>query len=178
MRRVTRLPLRVADHQGVAAAQAGFGMLGIALVLFVLSAVFALVWPRWQHALRDSRARATAAALKQFDARFEKYASEHGDWPAGTPVPGAYPPGMERSLANTPWGKPTPIGGRYVWLTNTYEHGERMRACIAIVSVPGDRVSDDQRQLTALDHAVDDGNFRVGRLRLGFRNRPVYVLEH
>jgi hypothetical protein len=84
---------------------------------------------------------------------------------------------MEKYLADSSWTRPTPIGGRYMWAANTPHQGERYRAVIVITSAPGDPVSDNPAQLLALDRLVDDGNLRQGKLRVGFRDEPIFILE-
>ena len=63
-------------------------------------------------------------------------------------------------------------------ITVTLNPGERYRAAIVISSAASNPVSSDLIQLTDLDRKIDDGNLDTGNLRLGFRNYPVYVLEH
>lgn len=155
----------------------GFTLLVISVVVFLLSLVVAVAVPIAQDMIREQRAESAAVELRRFDTAFQIYARTHGDWPAAT-APGIIPTGMESALAGTDWTRETPIGGRYAWQIGTLHRGEHVQAAIAIVSVPGSRVTEDQRQLEELDRQVDDGSPATGRLRLGFRNEPVFVLEH
>ena len=34
------------------------------------------------------------------------------------------------------------------------------------------------QQLTDIDHKIDDGDLDTGTFRLGYRNQPVFVIEH
>lgn len=154
-----------------------FTLLGLSVVLFALSVGFALVVPAFQHARRVSRARETMADLRQFKAAFERYAHDHGDWPPTVTAPGAIPAGMESALAGTHWTAPTPLGGRYVWLLDSVQRGQHFRAAIGIVTVGNDEVTDDRRDLNRLLAAAQNDGLEWHRLRLGFRNEPVYVLE-
>jgi hypothetical protein len=85
---------------------------------------------------------------------------------------------MEGYLRATNWSRPTPIGGHYTWAPNSLHQGERYRAAIVISTVTGQPVTEDRHQLLDLDRKIDDGNLETGNLRLGFRNYPVFVLEH
>lgn len=85
---------------------------------------------------------------------------------------------MEGYLRATNWQRTTPIGGLYTWSPNTVQQGERYRAAIVITTVGENKVSSDRIQLTDLDRRIDDGSLDTGNLRLGFRNYPVFVLEH
>lgn len=153
-------------------------LFGVALLLFALALVAASTIPALQQARRLARARATIADLRQFQAAFQAYAHDRGDWPAGGAAPGAIPPGMDGVLAASNWVKSAPIGGSYVWLIDTLQCGERPRAAIAIVSTASHRVSDDARQLAALREQAGAGGLDPSRLRLGFRNEPILVLEY
>ena len=61
---------------------------------------------------------------------------------------------------------------------NTVQQGERYRSAIVISSVAENVVSADRIQLADLDRRIDDASLETGNLRLGFRNYPVYVIEH
>lgn len=173
------LPTKSPDARGaVRPDRDGFSILGFSVALFLLSVAAAVAVPAIQRQVRHARARATAADIRQFHHVFQYYARIHGNWPRGTTTPGAIPAGMTSALAGTDWTRPTPIGGRYIWLTHTAQRGERLHATIAIVSVTGNAVSDDRRELTLIDRLIDDGNLTMGRFRLGFDNTPLYVLEH
>ncbi|PTY00320.1 hypothetical protein [Opitutus sp. ER46] len=153
-------------------------LLPLALVILLLAASAALIVPRAQAAQRRSRAIATITDLRQFAAAFQHYAHEKGDWPETSTAPGAVPAGMEKTLDVSRWQKTTPIGGRYVFLTNTRLRGQRLRAALSIVSVGEDRVSADARQLETLVQLAREAGFPPNRLRLGFRQEPFYVMEH
>lgn len=159
------------------ARAAGFTLLVVSFVLFVAAIVGAFALPHWQASQRVSRARTTVTALKHFVRAFQQYANDHGDWPAAVNAPGAYPAGMDAALGAA-WQEPTPIGGHYVWLIQTVQRGERVRAAIAIVSAGGSAASSDQRQLEEFVRQAKAGGIETHRLRLGYRDQPVYILEH
>jgi type II secretory pathway pseudopilin PulG len=156
---------------------AGFTVLGLSLLLFALSVAFALVVPAFQRVHRITCARAAVSDLRQFDAAFQQYAHDHGDWPAATGNPGAIPPGLEAALAGTRWSKPTPLGGRYVWFVDTVQRAQHFRAAIGIVTVGEQHVTTDVRDLQELLRQARNDEVARHRLQLGFRNEPVYVLE-
>jgi type II secretory pathway pseudopilin PulG len=156
----------------------GITILGLAVTLVLICGVANLAVPLVGNIRRESRASAVAADLREFAAAFKSYAQTRGDWPAPEAAPGVIPAGMETSLRGTNWAQVTPLGGRYTWAPNTMQRGERIRAAIVITPDQQHPVSPDRRQLAALDRTLDDGTFDTGQFRLGFRNHPLFVLEH
>jgi len=161
-----------------ASRQRGFTLLELSIVLFIISVLAALAVPLLKQASLKARGSAVANDLRVFAGAFQAYAHEHGDWPAGGGGPGDFPPGMAGYLGATSWGRQTPIGGRYLWDPNSVHQGERYRAAIVIASVDNSPVSSDQNQLQEIDHVFDDGDLTGGNFRLGYRNYPVFVIEH
>lgn len=157
---------------------AGFTLVELSVVVFIVSALAALAVPAVKKAVLEARSTAVVNDLRVFGSALQSYAQEKGDWPVGNSEPGVFPPGMEGYLRTTNWEQPTPIGGRYSWSPNTVQQGERYRAAIVITTVGENKVTSDRIQLTDLDRRIDDGVLDAGNLRLGFRNYPVYVLEH
>ena len=92
--------------------------------------------------------------------------------------PGVFPAGMEGYLSQTNWSRTTPIGGNYQFATQSPQGGGRYAAVIIIASVGANAVSADANQLTDVDRKLDDGNLSTGNFFLGYRNYPVFVLEH
>ncbi len=156
----------------------GFTLLGFSLAVAGLAVAMALGLPLARNWLLRSRAGRVAADLRAFSAAFQSYATDHGDWPPGDGVPGAIPPGMQTYLARTRWQQPTPIGGQYAWDANGRHQGSRYRAVIVIASTRGNPVSTDLVQLLQIDRAIDDGKLHSGSFLLGFRDYPLFVLEH
>ena len=58
------------------------------------------------------------------------------------------------------------------------QQGNRYAAVIIIASSPNNPVTSDANQLTDIDTKLDDGNLTSGNFFLGYRNYPVFVLEH
>jgi hypothetical protein len=116
--------------------------------------------------------------LRVYSGAFQAYAQEHGDWPPGGGAPGVFPAGMEGYLSQTNWGRTTPIGGNYQFATQSPQGGGRYAAVIIIASSGTATVSSDAVQLTDIDKKLDDGNLATGNFFLGYRNYPVFVLEH
>jgi hypothetical protein len=126
----------------------------------------------------EARSVAVVNDLRVFSSAFQSYTHEHGDWPPGNGAPAAFPAGMEGYLGATSWQRPTPIGGLYTWDPNSTQQGERYRAVIVLSSSTGQPVTTDLAQLLDLDRRIDDGDLAAGNFRLGFRNYPIFVLEH
>jgi type II secretory pathway pseudopilin PulG len=155
----------------------GFTLLGLSIALFLASAVIAIATPAIMRALRAHRAHAALADLQQFASVLQQYAHDHGDWPAAGTTPGGFPPGLDTALGRTHWAEHTPIGGQYVWLVNTLQRGERVRAAIGIASTANAAVSLDQPLVDEFLRQAKTIPAINWRLRLGFHNEPVLVLE-
>lgn len=152
-------------------------LFALSLVLFALSVAAYFGVPRWQARQQTRQAERTVADLQRFAAAFQRYAHDHGDWPESSAAPSHVPPGMQDLLKDTGWDRPAPIGGRYVWLTDTPQLGQRVHAAIAVVSLTDAAVTGDKRQLAELLR-IGTASGPVSRpLRLGFRNEPIYILE-
>jgi prepilin-type N-terminal cleavage/methylation domain-containing protein len=156
----------------------GFSLLELSVVIFIISVIAAFAVPALKQTLLESRARAVANDLRVYAGAFQAYAQEKGDWPAGDAVPGAFPAGMTGSLGKTNWERVTPIGGRYTWAPNSLQQGEHYHAVIVLSSTPDAAVSSDKKQLLEIDRTIDDGDLETGNFRLGYRNFPIFVIEH
>lgn len=156
----------------------GFTLVELSVVVFIISVLAAVAVPALKQANLEARSAAVANDLRVFSGAFQVYTHEHGDWPPGDGTPGAFPAGMEGYLGPTSWQRVTPIGGYYTWDVNCTQQGERYRAVIVIASANGQAVTADKTQLLDLDRRMDDGDLDAGNFRLGFRNYPVFVLEH
>ena len=159
-------------------AEAGFTMLELSIVVFIISVVAALAVPALKQAQLNARSSAVINDLRVFTAGLQAYAQARGDWPAGDSAPGEIPAGTESYLNRTSWERTTPIGGLYTWDTNSLQQGERHRAVIILSSAGDNKVTADRRQLEDIDRKFDDGDLATGNFRLGYRNFPVYIIEH
>lgn len=126
----------------------------------------------------NARSSAVMNDLRVYAGAFQAYAQEHGDWPPGGGPPGSFPPGMDGYLNQTNWSRKTPIGGNYQFATQSPQQGGRYAAVIIIASSTDSAVSSDFNQLSDIDKKLDDGNLGAGNFFLGYRNYPVFVLEH
>lgn len=158
--------------------EAGFTLLELSIVVFIISVLAALAVPALKQVMLESRSTAVANDLRVFRDAFADYAHEHGDWPPGGGQPGEFPAGMAGRLGKTNWERVTPIGGRYQWAPGSLHQGERYRAAIVIASLEDNNVSSDRKQLEDLDRRIDDSDLEAGNFRLGYRNFPVFVIEH
>jgi hypothetical protein len=85
---------------------------------------------------------------------------------------------MEGYLSQTNWSRISPIGGYYQFATQSPQAGSRYAAVITISSARANPVTSDFNQLSDIDRKLDDGNLSTGNFFLGYRNYPVFVLEH
>ncbi len=175
---MTRLGTRSARPCRPRPHTAGFTLLELSIVVLLISLLAALAVPALVNARLAARSAAVANDLRAFAGAFQNYAHDRGDWPPGNGTPGAFPAGMEGYLGATGWQRVTPIGGLYSWDPNSTQQGERYRAVIVIATADGHPVSSESAQLLDLDRRVDDGDLDAGNFRLGYRNYPIFVLEH
>lgn len=161
-----------------AAPAAGFGLIELSVVLAIISVLLAIGAPLARHLLTRARVAAVGNDLRVFSAAFSSYAQERGDWPPGDGTPGSLPPDMASYLNTANWSRPTPFGGYYAWDPQSLQQGSRHRAVIVIAGTSTHPVISDRHQLLQLDARLDDGDFTTGNLVLGYRNQPVYILEH
>jgi general secretion pathway protein G len=160
------------------ARTAGFSLVELSVVVLIISLLAAFAVPYWKKAQLNARAVAVANDLRVFAGAFQSYAQDRGDWPAATLAAAEIPTGMQGYLPSTSWQRTTPVGGQYAWARDTLQQGERYRAALLLLSVGDNRVTTDRQLLLDLDHKLDDGNLDTGNFRLGFRNQPVFVIEH
>ncbi len=148
------------------------------MAVLIIGVLAAAAVPALKQNAQNARSSTVMNDFRVFAAAFQAYAQEHGDWPAGGSPPGAFPPGMDGYLSRTNWARPSPIGGSYQFAVQSPQAGGRYAAVIIIASSRGNRVSSDARQLADIDTKLDDGNLSTGNFFLGYRNYPVFVLEH
>ena len=127
----------------------------------------------------NARSSAVMNDLRVYSGAFQAYAQEHGDWPPGGGAPGVFPAGMEGYLSQTNWSRTTPIGGNYQFATQSPQGGGRYAAVIIIACVGEQRRSRPTSTSSPTStRKLDDGNLVTGNFFLGYRNYPVFVLEH
>jgi len=148
------------------------------VVVLIIGILAALSVPALKKNAMNARSSAVMNDLRVYAGAYQAYAQEHGDWPPGGGAPGTFPAGMEGYLNNTNWSRKTPIGGNYQFATQSPQAGGRYAAVIIIASTTDNPVTSDANQLTDLDVKLDDGNLSSGNFFLGYRNYPVFVLEH
>ena len=148
------------------------------MVVLVIGILAALSVPAMKKNALNARSSAVMNDLRVYAGAFQAYAQEHGDWPPGGGAPGAFPAGMEGYLSSTNWSRTTPIGGNYQFATQSPQAGGRYAAIIIISTTDNNPVTSDANQLTDIDTKLDDGNLSTGNFFLGYRNYPVFVLEH
>jgi type II secretory pathway pseudopilin PulG len=149
-------------------------------VVLIIGLLAAAAVPALKRNAINARTSAVMNDLRVYSGAFQAYAQEHGDWPPGGGAPGTFPAGMDGYLSQTNWSRKTPIGGLYQFATQSPQGGNRYAAVIIIASDPagGNPVTSDANQLADLDKKLDDGNLATGNFFLGYRNYPVFVLEH
>jgi type II secretory pathway pseudopilin PulG len=148
------------------------------VVVLIIGMLAAVAVPQLKKNMISARSSAVMNDLRVYSGAFQAYAQEHGDWPPGGGAPGVFPPGMDGYLNQTNWSRTTPIGGNYQFATQSPQAGGRYAAVIIIASTLNNAVSSDSNQLSDIDRKLDDGNLTTGNFFLGYRNYPVFVLEH
>ncbi len=171
-------PLSVSTPHSIFHDGRGFHLLGFSVFVCALGLGVFFVLPHLRQRQMDARAAAVIRDLRAFAAGINRYARERGDWPAAGATVGDPPVGLEKALLAAGWNQPTPVGGRYVWAPNSVHQGERYRAVIVLADREPDPVTTDRAQLEEIDRRLDDGKLPTGQFRLGYRNYPMWVIEH
>jgi prepilin-type N-terminal cleavage/methylation domain-containing protein len=161
-----------------AGRSAGFTLVELGVAVLIIGVIAAVSVPSLKKNAINARTSATMNDLRVFAGAFQAYAQEHGDWPPGGGGPGVVPAGMEGYLNTTNWSRKSPIGGYYQFATQSPQAGGRYAAVIIIAGTQDSPVSSDVNQLSDMDKKLDDGNLYTGNFFLGYRNYPVFVLEH
>ena len=80
---------------------AGFTLIELAVVVFILSVIAAFAVPTLREVNLRARSAATINDLRIFAAAFQSYAHERSDWPPDDVGPGQFPTGMAGYLGKT-----------------------------------------------------------------------------
>jgi prepilin-type N-terminal cleavage/methylation domain-containing protein len=154
----------------------GFSIVELAVVVSIMSMIGSIAMPTFQRLTLNTRAAAAANDLRVFAAAFQTQAQQAGGFPPEAGI-GVMPPLMRGALGDTAWLRVTPVKGYYDWDYNRSHRGTRYRAAIGIRTKGANRVSNDQRQLVAIDRKLDDGNLSTGNFFLGSGNEPIFIIE-
>jgi prepilin-type N-terminal cleavage/methylation domain-containing protein len=124
-----------------------FTLVEIMVVVVIIGLLAALGIPALKRSRERSLASRVANDFHQFDAAFQRYALESGQWPpaAGS---GGTPTGMDGYLPAN-YNLPSPFGGTYVW--SGPSHNIVLRNSQASDAI--------MRQVDAI---LDDGNLATG----------------
>lgn len=155
----------------------GFTLIEISIVVLIIGLVMSIAVPQIRKSIIIARSDALINDLRVFSQAFQQYMHEKGDWPADDAAPGVAPTGMETYLRQSNWSRRSPIGGHYAWQNPSRHGGQKIQACIGVVSVGEEGVSSDRIQLEDIDRRIDDGNLATGSFRLGFGNEPLLIVE-
>lgn len=159
-------------------SSAGFSLLELSVTCFIISVVASLAVPAYIQVQLSARTAAVVNDIRVFASAFQNYAHDKADWPPADETPGVIPAGMAGYLSATNWERTTPIGGLYTWARDSVQAGQRYQAVLIISTVGENRVTADRKQLVEIDRKIDDGDLDTGNFRLGFRNQPVFIIEH
>lgn len=159
------------------AAQAGFTLVEIMMVVLIISVLGMLAVPTVARIQRRAKSTAILNDFRVFAAAFDAYAQENGSWPAETAA-GVVPAGMSTHLNTTAWTRVTPMGGKYNWENNQLHFGTRYRAAIAISATADAPLILDVPQLLDLEKSIDnDGNLLGGNFHLGTGLIPLFIVQ-
>jgi len=138
----------------------------IAVVVVIIGILAALGLPAYRKVTLKSKATAAINDIRVFAAAFSSANLQNGGWPVGGTGPGNIPPEMSSALTDT-FTKPSPIGGKYEWISNT-----TYKAAIGI-TING---STDMELLEVFDRMLDDGETSTGNVKIVMSD-IVYVIE-
>jgi prepilin-type N-terminal cleavage/methylation domain-containing protein len=124
-----------------------FTLVEIMVVVVIVGLLAAIAIPAFLRVRERSTATRFANDFRQFEAAFQRYALENGQWPPAGAV-GAIPAGMTGYLPDT-FTTPSPMGGNYQWSGPS-------RYIALKNSVATDAV------MQRVDAALDDGDLTTG----------------
>ena len=158
------------------AAQAGFSLVELMVVVLIISLLAAVAVPAFARIQRKAKTAALVNDLRVFAAAFDAYAQETGAWPPEAAV-SVLPPLMNGRISTAAWSRITPIGGKYNWEYNRRHAGVRYGASLAVGAAIGAPFGVDAAQMLDIDRAIDDGDLTTGNFISGTGAVPVFVIS-
>ena len=132
----------------------------------IIGLLIAMTLPGYRKITLKSKATAAVNDLRTFSAAFSSYSLQNGGFPPSTGIPGDIPPEMDNALSLA-FKKPSPIGGNYVWISNS-----DFKAAIGITIDGGS----DLELLEMVDRMMDDGNTGTGSVQISGLDL-IYIIE-
>src|SRR6478609_1382366 len=151
-----------------------FTLVEVMVVVVIIGFLAAAGLPGYRHLTMRSKVTALENDLRQFSTAAQTYALQSGHWPADG-APQVIPPELANALPNG-FTLKTPIGGVYKWCFGDNVEGVTAKAGIAIVSVTGNPVNDDEDLMLMIDRQMDDGNLETGTVQYNF-GTLVFIVE-
>lgn len=140
-------------------------------MVVIIGVLIALTLPGYRKISIKTQATAVTNDLRAFSAAFINYNLANSRWPTPTGNTGEIPPEMNNGVS-VAFTKPSPIGGKYEWLSSSGSP----KAAIAISTDGGAVLSGDLDLLDTVDRMIDDGDLNGGSLQLG-AGKLIYVIE-
>jgi prepilin-type N-terminal cleavage/methylation domain-containing protein len=129
-----------------------FTLVEIAVVILVIGLLTAMTLPAYRKITLKSKATAVTKDLRTFSDAFVSNNLQNSKWATDVGTPGQVPPELANSLPAA-FTKPTPIGGKYIWISNsTY------KAALGVTTDGASTLTDDVEQLEVVDLMLDDGD--------------------
>lgn len=142
-----------AGKRTFASSDAAFTLVEIMVVVVIIGLLAAIGIPAFLRAKEKSMASRYTNDFRQFDASFQRYATENGDWPL-TAAAGVIPAGMAGYLPES-FTNSSPMGGNYRWIKGS-------NVILLVNSNATDSV------MVLVDTALDDGDLTTGNfIKLG-----------
>ncbi len=158
----------------------GFTLVEIAIVMMLIGIILAIAIPLFKLYMEDAQNARFVSDLRTFSGAFETYRTETGWWPPDQPRNQDFPDGMEPYLDGTGWDEPTSLGGNYYFDSLRLHNGVPWPAVISVgdySSGTPQPVNASPEQLQDIDETFDDGDLTTGRLREGYQNMPILILD-
>lgn len=147
-----------------------FTLVEIAVVVLIIGVLTAMTLPAYRRINLKSKATAVQKDLRTFADAFVSNNLQNSRWATDTGTPGQIPPEVAQQITAT-FTKPSPIGGMYVWISNS-----TFKGAIGVTTDGASALTDDIDQLEMVDRMLDDGNLGSGNVQLAGPTL-VYVLE-
>jgi len=167
-------PPRTTAHKIFGRKPKAYTLVEVMVVVVIIGFLAAAGLPSYRHITMRSKVTAIENDLRQFTTAAQTYSLQNGHWPADS-APQVPPTELVNALPAN-FRLKTPMGGVYKWCSSGDVDGVPAKAGIAIVSITGNLLNDDEDLVKMLDRQMDDGQLETGNIQTG-SSGVVFIIE-